>query len=179
MPGVRSRLLAWWSFALVAGCTAGDYSYNPEALSGDGGPEQEAVDCGPGGDGGDGPCALAGDLEPCAALVARSCEPSCQEAAACVAAVLTRDYRPEQCQAGLDNQLTFPACTASPCQTLVERTCGADEPTASCADNPGCQPSLVLRERASDPAASSDEIADAVAACQQALEDAVVFAPCQ
>ncbi|MBI1949154.1 MAG: hypothetical protein HYS27_25925 [Deltaproteobacteria bacterium] len=170
------RLLAWSSLAVVAGCTAADY---PSMLAGDGGPEQENVaDCGPTGDGGDLPCPMGAD-DPCAALVARSCEPSCQEAAACVAAELTRDYRPEQCQAGLDNQLTFPACTASPCQTLVERTCGADEPTASCADNPGCQPSLVLRERATDPTASGEDIADAVAACQQALEDAVVFAPCQ
>ncbi|OGQ24598.1 MAG: hypothetical protein A2138_02670 [Deltaproteobacteria bacterium RBG_16_71_12] len=159
----------------VAGCAAG---YYPSVNDLDAGPEQESVnDCGP-GDGGDLPCATLDGVDPCAALVARSCEPSCHQAAACVAAELTRDYRPEECQVALDNQLTFPTCTASPCQTLVERTCGADEPTADCADNPGCQPSLVLRGRATDPAASSDEIADAVAACQQALEDAVVFAPC-
>ncbi len=174
MAGVPAHFLVWSSLALVAGCAVADY---PSMLAGDAGPEQESADCGPVGDGGDVPCPM-GATDPCAALVARSCEPSCHEAAACVAAELTRDFRPEECQAALDNQLTFPTCTASPCQTLVERTCGADEPTAECADNPGCQPSLVLRGRATDPAASSDEIADAVAACQQALEDAVVFAPC-
>lgn len=121
---------------------------------------------------------MEGVEDPCGALVSRSCEPSCQESAACLAAELTRDYRPDECAAGLDNELTFPTCTASPCETLVERTCGASEPTASCADSPGCPPSLVLRARATDADATSDELADATGACEQALEDAVVFAPC-
>ncbi len=161
--------------AVTTGCVTSSY---PNDLDLDGGPELAgAEDCGP-GDGGAADCPR-GLEDACAALVARTCEPACHEAAACVAAELTREYRPEQCAAGLDNELTFPACTESPCQTLVERTCGADEPTAACVDNPGCQPAQVLRERASDPSAASEDIADAVAACQQALEDAVIFAPCE
>ncbi len=174
---MRLTSCACWLLLVVIGCAAGDYL--PNVVDLDAGPElASAEDCGPGSDAGDTPCPRGFD-DPCAALVVRTCEPACHEAAACLAAELTREYQPEQCQAGLDNELTFPACSVSPCQTLVERTCGGDEPTAACVDNPGCQPSLVLRERATDAASSSADIADAVAACQQALEDAVVFAPCQ
>lgn len=175
MARVRTTLLGLAALVAVMGCTTGSY---PTDVDVDGGqPREVANDCVPAVDGGEPLCA-SGAEDACAALVARTCEPACQEAAACVAAELTREFRPEECQAALDNELTFPACAVSPCQTLVERTCGGDEPTAVCVDNPGCQPAIVLRERATDPDAASGDIADAVAACQQALEDAVVFAPC-
>lgn len=169
----RTGLLALLLLAVV-GCTAGALD---SVRDFDGGtPAVAPEDCGTPIDGGT-PCAeVAGD--PCAALVARTCDPSCQDAPACAAAQLTRDYEPDSCQAALDNQLTFPTCSASPCDTLVARTCGGEEPTAGCADAPGCPPALILRERSTDASASSAEIADAVAACEQALEDATVFAPC-
>lgn len=172
--GVRLHYLAFGLLAVVTGCTAGALE---SVRDFDAGSQEVANDCA--ADGGDGgiPC-LAGESDPCAALVARTCEPSCQDSPACAAAELTRDYEPDSCQAALDDPLTFPTCTASPCETLVERTCGGSEPTPTCADSPGCPPSLVLRGRATDAAASSEEIADALAACEQALEDATVFAAC-
>lgn len=173
---MRLGALLWVLVPVVSGCVAGAYQGVRELDAGTAA-EEAPDDCGTPSEDGGVPC-LTGAEDPCLALVERSCEPSCQDAPGCAAAELTQRWEPDACAAALEDAQTFPTCTASPCDTLVERTCGGLEPTPECVDSPGCSPSQVLRQRATDPAASSGEIADAVAACAQALEDAVVFSAC-
>ena len=173
---MRLAFLAWFLVPVVSGCLAGAYEGLGDLDAGTTA-EEAPDDCGVALEDGGNPCPR-GVEDPCLALVERSCEPSCQDAPACAAAELTQSYEPDSCAAALEDAQTFPTCTASPCDTLVERTCGGLEPTSGCVDSPGCAPSQVLRQRATDPAAESAEIADAVAACAQVLEDATVFSAC-
>jgi hypothetical protein len=122
-------------------------------------------------------CAAA-DAAACAELVALTCEPTCAQSPACAAATLLSTYEPTSCSAALGNELTYPHCGASACETLVAKVCGGSPAIAACEDNPGCDPAQALHARSVDPEASTAEIQDALAACGQALEDESVFAPC-
>ena len=173
MSGMRPSLIV-----LTLGCfacTPLDSGFNaPEP--GDAGPNQEVdnqcVDAGP-------ECTPGQDLDGiCAQLIAATCEPTCQDSAACAAATLTATYESFRCEEALTDAQTYPHCGATTCENLVEKVCAGNPPAAACADNPGCEPALELHGRAVDPDATTEEIQEALAACAQALEDEAIFAPC-
>lgn len=116
----------------------------------------------------------------CLALVENVCgtgdPPPCQDAPACAAATLLHAHVPEQCAAALTNAVTYPPCRPGPCSLLVDRVCGGLTDNATCSDAPGCEPARVLYERSSS--GDAGERASAEASCNAALEDDVVFAPC-
>jgi hypothetical protein len=154
----------------LAGCTGGAIG----AFDVDGGPDAGGCSADAGPDGGVcTPNSVEGD--PCADLVVQCCGDICLEAPGCKAAQLVAQYEPDGCSAALVDSQTFPRCEAGDCDTLVAKVCGDDD---RCADAPGCSPAQELHGRATDPAATQDEIQDASAQCLQALEDDVVFSAC-
>lgn len=126
----------------------------------------------------DGGCALIGEAEACASLLAATCGETCAESPGCAAASLLGRYEPARCADALTDTQTFPVCQLGNCDALVAQACGGDPPLDACIDAPGCGPALDLKARASDADASQAEIDEAKASCLQALEDEVVFAPC-
>ena len=111
----------------------------------------------------------------CASLVAQCCGATCTHSAGCKAATLLQQFEPDQCGAALTDSQTFPACELSNCDTLVTKVCGDDD---TCDDAPGCAPAHELQTRANDPDATQDDVTAAQSECLQALEDEIVFAPC-
>ncbi len=101
----------------------------------------------------------------------------CGDDAACAAATLLQQYEPSACGSALSNDVTYPTCRPGPCALLVDRVCGGQAEDAECSAAPGCQPARVLLTRSSSSDAQERE--DAQASCNAALEDDVVFAPCQ
>ncbi len=108
----------------------------------------------------------------CAALVAKACGDAgeCADDGSCAAADLTARFEPENCDEGLADNATFPACTAGSCDRLVEKVCGP-APQA-CAEAPGCGPATTLSARSDDGDASAE------ASCGSALSDEALFPPC-
>lgn len=159
-----------------AGLDAGFGSCIPapgEAPLGDGGPTSDA-------DTGASPSEDS-DRFACRALVEDVCgtgePPACADDSACVAARLLEEHEPEECSAALANDVTYPSCRPGPCALLVDRVCGGATDDAACRDAPGCEPARVMHERSTSPEAEERE--EAEASCNAALEDDVVFAPCQ
>jgi hypothetical protein len=156
-------------------CTVPDSSFNSPDGSADGGPEREFDECDDAGP----ECTPGQNAEArCAELIAATCEPTCQDSAACAAANLTATYEAFRCEEALTDAQTYPHCGATTCENLVEKVCAGNPPSAACADNPGCEPALELHARSVDPEATTEEIQDALGACAQALEDDAIFAPC-
>jgi hypothetical protein len=160
------------------GCAASDAG----TFAGDAGPESNGAErevdglCPDVLDTEDPDCTGPQNLESvCAELVERSCGETCGESPSCAAAHLLQTYEPDGCPDALTDTQTYPACQLGSCESLVIKACG---PADECADAPGCDPAKQLDARRADPEASQDEVAQATAACLQALEDEVVFAPC-
>lgn len=139
----------------------------------------------PGEPGGDGVGSGTGD--PCGPLVARACEPSCDDSAGCNGARLLAELAPERCEEAAAQLERYPACVPNECQKLVRRVCGAaergagdradDGDPAPCATDPGCQAAQALA--ALEEGTGPEESAEAERACLQAGEDPDLFVTCE
>lgn len=127
--------------------------------------------------------APAADVEfvECYTLVDDACgagdPPPCEDAAGCAAAKLLAQYEPGACAEALVNDVTYPDCRPGSCALLVDRVCGGPSDDAKCAEAPGCDPAKELQVRSSS--SDAQERSDAESSCNAALEDDVVFAPCE
>lgn len=181
--------------SLLVGCVmpAGGGSRDCADLQGDGGDDGDLPGCQGTGAPVDGPSPADDDAGPessvdadvsfveCYTLVDDACgagdPPPCDDAAGCAAAKLLARYEPSACADALTNDVTYPDCRPGPCALLVDRVCGGPAEDAACADAPGCDPAKELHTRSSS--SDAQERSDAESSCNAALEDDVVFAPCE
>lgn len=117
----------------------------------------------------------------CANLVQRTCGETCEESPACMAATLLTEYAPEECEDALEQPNTFPACALNFCESLLLKTCGdtKDLDDAACATDPGCTTARAIVETFGDGGVTFREDEVTLSSCLQALEDEVVFFPCE
>lgn len=108
----------------------------------------------------------------CGQLVIATCGAvnECNDDPGCVAANLLSEFRPADCGAALTDVRSYPRCSSSSCEQLVERVCGLDN---GCASSAACAPARQLLERAD----AGDN--DAAASCAAALTDETLFPLCR